>query len=212
MKDELSRLQAGAAALGLALDDELALRLIDYLDELYRWNRVQRLTAIPREQAVEAQLLDSLALVDCLSGCRDIVDLGSGAGLPGVPLAVVLPGVRVTLVEKRRKRAGFLEQVIRCCQLTDCSVINEDVESPGVRDRRFDAVVSRAFQAPHRFMETGAGLLRERGRLLVMAGGAAAQPDPGQSGLQLERQRDYDLGQAGGRRLFVYRLNDDGQG
>ena len=112
MKDELSRLQAGAAALGLALDDEIALRLIDYLDELYRWNRVQRLTAIPREQAVEAQLLDSLALVDCLSGCRDIVDLGSGAGLPGVPLAVVLPGVRVTLVEKRRKRAGFLEQVI----------------------------------------------------------------------------------------------------
>ncbi|HIF64280.1 MAG TPA: 16S rRNA (guanine(527)-N(7))-methyltransferase RsmG [Deltaproteobacteria bacterium] len=212
MKGELSRLQAGAASLGLALDDELALRLIDYLDELYRWNRVQRLTAIPREHAVEAQLLDSLALVDCLSGCSDIVDLGSGAGLPGVPLAVVMPGVRVTLVEKRRKRAGFLEQVVRCCELTDCSVINEDVESPEVRDRCFDAVVSRAFQAPHRFMETGAGLLRDGGRLLVMAGGTAAQPDPGHGGLQFERQKDYDLGWAGGRRLFVYRLHDDSQG
>jgi hypothetical protein len=98
----------GRGLAGLGLDPALATPLLDYLALLDRWNRTYNLTAIRDPRGMVAlHLLDSLALVPHMDGIATLADLGTGAGLPGIPLAIALPALRVTLVESSgRKRAS----------------------------------------------------------------------------------------------------------
>ena len=135
-------LDPGLDALGL--DRALSAPLLDYLALLARWNRTYNLTAV-RDPAdmVTLHLLDALALHPHLHGIARLADLGSGAGLPGIPLAIALPGLAVTLVESNGKKARFLREAVRTLGLARVRVAEcraEALDEPGA----YDAVTARA--------------------------------------------------------------------
>lgn len=165
-------LESGLAA--LALDPTHAPRLLDYLALLLRWNTAFNLTAIrdPREM-VSKHLLDSLAMhahVDAIVARGGaLADLGTGAGLPGIPLAIVKPGLRVTLVESSGKKARFMRQVARELGLVDVRVAESRIEAldePGA----YAAITARALATLALIIELGGHLLADDGVLLAMKG------------------------------------------
>lgn len=173
---ELRRtLESGLAE--LALDPALATPLLDYLALLVRWNRTYNLTAVrdPGEM-VTKHLLDSLAMhpyVDGIGrgdGARSrLADLGTGAGLPGIPLAIVKPGLQVTLVESNGKKARFMREAVRQLGLGHVRVAESRIEAldePGAHD----AITARALATLPLIVELGGHLLRPGGRLLAMKG------------------------------------------
>ncbi|QWF16804.1 16S rRNA (guanine(527)-N(7))-methyltransferase RsmG [Lysobacter capsici] len=165
-------LESGLSA--LALDPALATPLLDYLALLARWNRTYNLTAVrdPHEM-VGKHLLDSLAMhryVDALAQRGGaLADLGTGAGLPGIPLAIVKPGLRVTLVESNGKKARFMREALRQLGLKDARVAESRIEAfaePGA----FDAITARALATLPLILELGGHLLKPGGVLLAMKG------------------------------------------
>ena len=170
---ELRRTLASGLAT-LALDAALAAPLLDYLALLVRWNQTYNLTAVrdPHEMVVK-HLLDSLAMhpfVDALAATAGtLADLGTGAGLPGIPLAIVKPGLRVTLVESNGKKARFLREVVRRLGLQDVRVAESRIETfdePGA----YAAITARALASLPLILELGGHLLRPDGQLLAMKG------------------------------------------
>ena len=165
-------LESGLRALDL--DPACATPLLAYLALLDRWNRTYNLTAVrdPREM-VSRHLLDSLAMhpfVDALAARGGtLADLGTGPGLPGIPLAIVKPGLRVTLVESNGKKARFLREAVRQLGLTDVRVAEARIEAvaePGA----FDAITARALATLPLILELGGHLLKPDGVLLAMKG------------------------------------------
>ena len=165
-------LRAGLAA--LALPGELAPPLLAYLDLLARWNRTYNLTAVrdPREM-VSRHLLDSLAMEPFLDGIDSLADLGTGPGLPGIPLAIARPGLRVTLVEANGKKARFLREAVRTLGLANAEVAESRIESLD-RPGTFDAITARALATLPQILAFGGHLLAPGGKLLAMKG---ARPD-----------------------------------
>jgi 16S rRNA (guanine527-N7)-methyltransferase len=164
-------LDAGLAA--LRLDPALAAPLLAYLALLDRWNRTYNLTAIrdPAEM-VAKHLLDSLAMLP-FAGDGTLADLGTGPGLPGIPLAIARPALQVTLVESNGKKARFLREAVRTLQLPNARVAESRIESldaPGA----YDAITARALATLPLIVELGGSLLKADGRLLAMKG---AVPD-----------------------------------
>ena len=165
-------LEAGLRTLGL--DAALATPLLEYVALLVRWNATYNLTAIrdPREM-VAKHLLDSLAMhpfVDAIAeaGGR-LADLGTGPGLPGIPLALAKPGLQVTLVESNGKKTRFLREAVRKLGLGNVEVVESRIEAydaPG----RFDAITARALATLPLILESGGHLLRPGGVLLAMKG------------------------------------------
>lgn len=158
----------------LALDSALAAPLLDYLALLARWNQAYNLTAVrdPGEM-VGKHLLDSLAMhafVDPLLDCNGaLADLGTGAGLPGIPLAIVKPGLRVTLVESNGKKARFMREAVRQLGLREVRVAEcriEALDEPGA----YTAITARALATLPLIVELGGHLLGPGGRLLAMKG------------------------------------------
>jgi 16S rRNA (guanine527-N7)-methyltransferase len=161
-------LDAGLRA--LALDPAYAAPLLDYLALLARWNRAYNLTAIrePREMLIK-HLLDSLAMHPHLAGIGTLADLGSGPGLPGIPLAIVRPQLSVTLVESNGKKARFLRAAARTLRLANAHVAESRIEAfdaPGT----FDAITARALATLGEILRLGGHLLKPQGRLLAMKG------------------------------------------
>jgi 16S rRNA (guanine527-N7)-methyltransferase len=165
-------LEHGLAALGL--DAALAAPLLDYLALLDRWNRTYNLTAIrdPREMVV-VHLLDSLVMQPHVAGIATLADLGTGPGLPGIPLAIATPGLQVTLVESNGKKARFLREAVRQLRLGNARVAEcraEALDEPG----RYEAITARALATLPQILAVGGHLLAPGGRLLAMKG---ARPD-----------------------------------
>ena len=161
-------LDAGLATLGL--DPALAAPLRRYLDLLARWNRTYNLTAIrdPGEM-VTLHLLDSLSMHAHMDGVSRLADLGTGAGLPGIPLAIARPGLEVTLIESNGKKARFLREAVRSLGLANARVAEsraEAVDMPGA----FDAITARAMATLADIVAVGGHLLAPGGRLLAMQG------------------------------------------
>ena len=161
-------LEAGLDALGL--DRAHATPLLAYIALLDRWNRTYNLTAIrdPR-QMVGLHVLDSLAMHAHLADVATLADLGTGAGLPGIPLAIVRPALQVTLVESNGKKARFLREAVRVLALGNARVAEsraEALEMPGA----FDAITARALATLADIVAVGGHLLRDGGRLLAMKG------------------------------------------
>ena len=164
-----AQLREGVAALGLPLGEPAHRKLLDYLALLAKWNRVYNLTAVREEQAMVTQhLLDSLAVLPHLPEGR-LADVGSGGGLPGIPLAIAEPQRTVVLLESNHKKAAFLEQARIELALGNVSVVNERVEAC-VPAEPFAVVISRAFSDLAEFARLAAHLLAPQGVLAAMKG------------------------------------------
>lgn len=160
-------LDEGLDALGL--DRALAAPLLDYLALLQRWNRTYNLTAIRApEQMVVRHLLDSLAMHPFLRP-GTLADLGTGPGLPGIPLAIARPDVQVTLVESNGKKARFLREAVRQLGLGNARVAEsraEALDEPGA----YAQVTARALDTLAGIVAVGGHLLAPGGRMLAMKG------------------------------------------
>lgn len=164
----LAELDAGLQA--LELDAALAEPLLAYLALLDRWNRTYNLTAIREPRAmVSLHLLDSLAMHPFVRGIGALADLGTGAGLPGIPLAIAVPGLRVTLVESNGKKARFLREAVRTLGLGNARVAESRAEALA-EPAAFDAITARAMASLADILAVGAHLLVPGGRLLAMKG------------------------------------------
>ncbi|WP_374557272.1 16S rRNA (guanine(527)-N(7))-methyltransferase RsmG [Thermomonas sp.] len=161
-------LEAGLAQ--LSQEPALAGPLLDYLALLARWNATYNLTAIrdPREMLAK-HLLDSLAMQPFVRGLATLADLGTGPGLPGIPLAIATPGLQVTLVESNGKKARFLREAVRQLKLGNVQVAESRIEAfqPGAT---FDAITARALATLPLILDLGGHLLGDDGRLLAMKG------------------------------------------
>lgn len=163
------RLSAALTGLGIPAPEQLAAQLDAYVTLLDRWNRSHNLTAVrDPEEMVSRHLLDSLVVLPWLRGPR-IVDVGSGAGLPGLPLAMARPGYRFLLLDSAAKRVSFLRHVVARLGLDNVEVVHARVQDyasePG-----FDTVISRAFAALADFVDKAGHLCGPDGRLLAMKG------------------------------------------
>jgi 16S rRNA (guanine527-N7)-methyltransferase len=162
-----SRLRAGTAELGLAPSAQEFERLLDYVDLLARWNAAYNLTAV-RDPAdmVTRHLLDSMAVASYVRG-DSLVDLGSGAGLPGIPLAILEPARSHVLIDSNGKKTRFLREAVRTLGLS-----NVRVEQARVEDARgsFDCVTARAFASLADMLALGGHLLAADGIWLALKG------------------------------------------
>ena len=143
-----AELCAGLTALRLSLDDRQLGQCLDYLDLIAKWNKVYNLTAIrSADEMLKHHLLDSLAVVPALLRQRGaagrLIDVGSGAGLPGVIIAIACPGYEVTCVDAVSKKATFIQQVAISLRLSHLKGVHARIEQ--LKAEPFDLVVSRAF-------------------------------------------------------------------
>lgn len=164
-----SQLARGLAEMQLELPAEARFTLLAYLRLVEKWNHVYNLTAIRSiETMLTHHVLDSLAVVRHITGER-IADVGSGAGLPGIPLSIALPNAHVTLVDSNHKKAAFLQQAAIELPLGNVDVVCERVES-WQPPHRFDVVISRAFAELGEFVAAAGHLCRADGVLAAMKG------------------------------------------
>jgi len=190
----------GAEALGVALDEKAQQTLVLFLDELERWNaRLNLVGEHDRESLADRHLVDSLAaapIAAALGADLRIADLGSGAGLPGVPLAVALASREMLLVEPRRKRASFLRAIRRALPDLGLSIEERRAEDlPPALAASFDVIVSRAALADDELAKAARPLLRAGG-LLIAYRGNAPQPlgnDSADDGFGAALVHRYDL-------------------
>jgi len=172
-------LAEGAAALGVRLDASQVRLLSIHARELLKWNRSINLTRItdPLEVAVK-HFLDSLAAAPVIGPEKDILDIGTGGGFPGLPLKVALPDAQVTLVDSVRKKVSFLKHVIRETRLAGIKALQgriEDLaEHPGYA-QQYEVVISRALSPLSVFVRQALPFLSPKGILIAMKAGRAAQ-------------------------------------
>lgn len=161
------QLEQGLAAMGLVLPPGAVERLLDYQALLERWNGTYNLTAVrdPAEM-VTRHLLDSLAILPYVEGAS-LADLGTGPGLPGIPLAIAAPGREVLLVDSNGKKVRFLREAIRALKLDGVRAVQSRVEEV---EGRFDCVTARAFASLADMLAWGGHLLAPAGRWLAMKG------------------------------------------
>lgn len=202
-------LAEGLAALGVEVDAAGRARLAAFAERLLAWNRKVNLTAITDPAAVaELHLVDSLALLRTLGGARTVLDVGSGAGLPGVALACARPALAVTCCDAVQKKVAFVKAVAAELRL---EVRARQVRAAGAPEAeglpRCEAVVSRAFADPERWLPLGARYLAEGGRLFAMLGrGAdegALEALAAAHGLALEAVDRFTLPRAGHERAVA---------
>jgi len=165
----MTTLLDGARALALELDETQLARLVAHLDLLDEWSARMNLTAIrDRPSQLTKHLLDSLTVQPYLRGER-IADIGSGAGFPGIPLAIVEPHRHFTLIESTGKKCRFLEHVREALELKNVAVVQSRAESYKP-DMRFDTVLARAVGPVADLVKVAGPLVVGGGRLLAMKG------------------------------------------
>jgi len=169
-----ARLASGLAEMGLELPPATQQRLLAFAALLQKWNKVYNLTSIrDAGQILTHHLFDSLAVLPHLGGIERLADIGSGGGLPGIPLAIAtdgrVPALAIHSIETVNKKASFQQQAKIELGLANFIVLNERVENVHP-DRPFDAVISRAFSELSDFVGLTAHLLRPGGRFLAMKG------------------------------------------
>ena len=164
-----AKLAQGIAQLKLTLPPQAEQRLLDYLALLGKWNKVYNLTAVREApRMVSHHLLDCLAVVPHVAAAT-ILDVGSGAGLPGIPLALAAPRAQVTLLDASHKKAAFLRQAVIELKLDNVEVVCERVEAwrPA---HACELVISRAFCELSEFVALAGRLVADSGMLAAMKG------------------------------------------
>ncbi|ECG6090216.1 16S rRNA (guanine(527)-N(7))-methyltransferase RsmG [Salmonella enterica subsp. enterica serovar Blukwa] len=166
MLNKLSRLLADA---GISLTDHQKTLLVAYVDMLHKWNKAYNLTSVrdPNEMLVR-HILDSIVVAPYLQGQR-FIDVGTGPGLPGIPLAIILPDAHFTLLDSLGKRVRFLRQVQHELKLENITPVQSRVETyPS--EPPFDGVISRAFASLNDMVSWCHHLPGEKGRFYALKG------------------------------------------
>jgi len=164
----------GAEAFGIRLNEKQVAAFDLYLRELLKWNQKINLTAIRSEKGIILKhFLDSLSVYPYLSKTASLLDIGSGAGFPGIPLKIVYPSLEITLIDSVRKKIDFQRHIIRMLGLKGVEVIHGRIQDKEILQSmtgRFDAVVSRAFADLQTLLVLALPFLKKGGVLLAMKG------------------------------------------
>ena len=163
-------LAEGIAAMQLDVSPAQQEKLMDYLALMFKWNAVYNLTSLRDPmQMVTHHLLDSLAAVPAFAHARNVLDVGSGGGLPGIVLAIVRPDMKVSMIDTVHKKTAFLTQVKAELELANVTVYTARVEQLQVSDK-FDLITSRAFADLSDFVHWSCHLLVDGGRYIALKG------------------------------------------
>lgn len=169
MEDCRNILQQGLQLLDITADDDQLEALLRFIKLIEKWNKTYNLTAVrDRNEMARLHILDSLAVLPFIHGHR-VADIGTGAGLPGIPLALLLPGIEFVLVDSNSKKTRFVQQAILELKLKNVTVVHSRVEN-FQPDDLFSTVTMRAFASLQDIMHLTKHLLAPEGILLAMKG------------------------------------------
>jgi 16S rRNA (guanine527-N7)-methyltransferase len=209
MQDSLlDKLAEGLTALPLDLNDHVQHQLVDFLHLLVKWNRAYNLTAVRRpEQMVTRHLLDSLVIGPYIQGPR-ILDVGTGAGLPGIPLALAYQDCQFTLLDSNGKKIRFVTQAVAELGLVNVDVVQSRVEAYQPASR-FDTVTALAYSSIEELVKQTAHLLADGGQYLIMKGAyPVAEVEAMPAGYHLEAIHQLQVPRLDAQRhLLVVRAN-----
>jgi len=205
-------LTTGAEKLGIILSDQQADVFLVYLVELEKWNRKINLTAIRNEQDIVIKhFLDSLSYLNGFVPAPAIrlLDMGSGAGFPAVPIKIVHPELPITMVESVKKKASFLRHIVRTLKLLEIVVVDKRTdELPYTHHRAYDVVTARAFADMKAAISEGAPFLKPRG-LMVLSRGPEETIEEGEAfkaGMVIETRLELNLPHSNDpRAIWVFR-------
>lgn len=209
-------LQEGARSLGVELSGQAVGRLEQYMGELLRWNRSINLTAITQpDEIIAKHFVDSMSIVPLIRQHEHLLDVGSGAGLPGLVVAMLRDDLPITSVDAVDKKVRFQRHICRLLTLDQVEAIHQRVERlVEQRPGQFDLVTSRAFRDPLRFMQLAHPLVRPGGRLVAMVANTGGIEEWNMEqcacdhGFRLLEMRSYELPrQLGARKLVVFGRN-----
>lgn len=168
---EQQQLTDGLQALDLDVDDAALARLQGYIELVRKWNKAINLVSRQDvERFVSRHLLDSLSIAQLVAAkpsAKTALDIGTGGGLPGIPLSIMLPQIHFTLADRSDRKIRFLNQVVRRLDLTNVKPIATDVALLAQQTQRYDVVVSRAVAAPKLLWDLAQPLLAPKGRLIL---------------------------------------------
>lgn len=174
------------AALGLSLPQEVQRNMLRYIDMLQKWNKVYNLTAIrDREQMLTHHILDSLSVVPHLWPGRWL-DVGCGAGLPGLVMAMARPDCQLALLDSNSKKTSFVQQAIIELKLQNAQVFCARAEEWG-QGEKFDGIISRAFAEMADFVAATRHLLASGGRWVAMKGHVERERKPLPGGIHIDQ-------------------------
>ena len=186
----VEQIKKGLAELPFEIRGELAPKCAVFIEQLAKWNKTYNLTAIrTAEEMVSRHIMDSLAIAPYLKG-SDVIDVGSGAGLPGIPLAMCFPDKNFVLLDSSGKKTRFITHDAIEVGLRNVEVVESRVED--YRERQFDHVVCRAFTSLSNLSGKLSHLLREGGTVLAMKGREDTTLEDG-SGLKVKQTISYTV-------------------
>ncbi|MBF5045410.1 16S rRNA (guanine(527)-N(7))-methyltransferase RsmG [Aggregicoccus sp. 17bor-14] len=201
------RLAEGAQALGLSLPAGLDAALFQLMGELLKWNAKVNLTAITApEEVLEKHFLDSLAVLPEVSGAASLMDLGAGAGFPGLPLKLALPPLAVTLVDAVGKKVAFIKAAAGALRLTEVRGVHARAEGKPEAEGlpRAEVLIARAFRDLPDWLDLAPAYVAPGGRVVAMLGKAATDAELAAEGsargLQVRSARAYRLPFSGAER------------
>lgn len=209
MNSELLKLQdifkQKCQNIDIDLSSEESERLLNYLSSLLKWNKAFNLTAITNpEEALDLHLLDSVAVNPAIQGYNSLLDVGTGGGLPGIPLAILNPDKEFSLLDTNSKKTRFLKQVIYELGLNNVSVINQRVQD-FKNQSGYACILSRAFASLSDMVQWTEHLLAEQGHWLAMKGQYPQQElDALPEAVELDRAQEVKLPGVDASRWFIY--------
>ena len=171
-------LKEGAKEVGVSLNQQMIHMFLAYLRELKEWNQKVNLTSLKEDETIIIRhFIDSLSLVPYLPKKGSLLDLGSGAGFPGIPVKIVRPSLKVTLLEATRKKVSFQRHLIRALGLSQIHVIQGRAEklTGSALTLSFDIVTSRALSKLEKFLVLGEPFVKKGGYLVAMKGRQAEE-------------------------------------
>lgn len=201
------QLQQGCRTLGVSVGAELAPRLLQLMNELLKWNAKVNLTAITApDEVLEKHFLDSLAVLPEVEGAASLLDLGAGAGFPGLPLKLARPALAVTLVDAVGKKVGFLKATIAALGMKEARGLHARAEGHPEQERipRAELLIARAFMDLPDWLDLAPAYLLPGGRVVAMLGKAQAEAElqarASERALRLVSSRQYRLPFSGAER------------
>jgi len=208
MEKRTEKLKIGLAAFDIVLDELVLQRQLGFLDEMIRWSARVNLTAIRNlDEGIEKHLLDSLILRNYYQG-HSLLDIGTGAGLPSIPLAIADPGLQVVSVDSVGKKINFQQHIRRSFGLTNLMPLNCRVEDLP-QESSFPLITARAFAPIEKILELVQPLIAAGGELLLLRGArdemALDQTEIAMDkyGFRMKKQHSYVLPFSGSRRQIL---------